>query len=182
MVESPMLHWSTSTYGIPIRVVFGLAGWLCLPGALHAAYTFIDIVNPADPTFNQVLGITNTRDIVGYYGSGAPGHPNQGYISGSPYTSFTSLNYPGSVQTQAVGIDSSVVGFWSNTNTGTDANFGFIYNGATFTNVNNPLTPAGGTPVNQLLGVNLSNTATGFYVDASGHNQGYTYNLGTNTF
>ena len=31
------------------------------------AYTFTDVVNPADPTFNQELGINNCGVICGIY-------------------------------------------------------------------------------------------------------------------
>jgi hypothetical protein len=50
-------------------------------------------------TFNQDLGINNSGVIVGYFGSGAAGHPNQGYTVVPPYgqANFTSENFPGSV-------------------------------------------------------------------------------------
>lgn len=46
--------------------------------------TFTTIDNPLDPTFNQLLGINTAGVISGYYGSGAPGHPNQGYTIAAP--------------------------------------------------------------------------------------------------
>lgn len=66
---------------------------------------------------------------------------------------FAAANVPGSVQTQATGINDNgtITGFWSNSNTGTDANFGFIRwtnNGQYhFLLVNNPLV-ASTPPVN----------------------------------
>jgi hypothetical protein len=90
------------------------------------------------------------------------------------------------VQTQVTSLNNTgtTVGFWSNSNNGVglDANFGFVDSGGTFTNVNNPATPTTGLTFNQLLGVNDSNTAVGFYIDAAGINHGYTYNILTNTF
>ena len=70
-----------------------------------ATYTFTDIINPADPTFNQELGINDNGVIAGYNGSGAPGHPNQGYTTTTAGTTFTPENFPGSVQTQVTGIN-----------------------------------------------------------------------------
>jgi hypothetical protein len=48
-------------------------------------FTFQDVVNVNDPTFNQELGINNSGVIAGYFGSGAAGHPNKGYIVVKPY-------------------------------------------------------------------------------------------------
>ncbi len=152
--------------------------------ALPITYTFKDIINTADPTFNQELGINSAGTIAGYFGGGAAGHPNKGYTTVPPYTSFTNENFPGSVQTQVTGINNvgTTVGFWSDTNLGGgDNNFGFVAQGGTFTNVNNPATGSG-PAVNQLLGVNDGKIAVGFYVDAAGATHGYTYNIAANSF
>ncbi len=159
-------------------------------GTAQAApsYTFQTLNNNADPTFNQLLGINNTGTIAGYFGSGAAGHPNKGYTLVPPYGqgNYSNENFPASVQTQVTGLNNTgtTVGFWSNSNNGppNDANFGFTDVGGTFTNVNNPNTPVGTLTFNQLLGVNDSNTAVGFYTDANGNNHGYTYNIGSKTF
>jgi hypothetical protein len=156
--------------------------------AAHAAYVFQNIINNNDPTFNQELGINSAGTIAGYFGSGAAGHPNKGYTVAPPYgqANFTNENFPGSVQTQVTAINNAgvTVGFWSNSNLGVgmDSNFGFTDVGGTFTNVNNPNTPTTTPSFNQLLGVNNSNTAVGFYTDAAGVNHGYTYTIASNTF
>lgn len=153
-------------------------------GTAHAGFAYQNIINPADPTFNQELGINNAGMIAGYFGSGAAGHPNKGYTTVPPYTSFTNENFPGSVQTQVTGLNNvgTTVGFWSDTNLGGgDNNFGFVDQGGTFTNVNNPNTGSG-PAINQLLGVNDSNLAVGFYTDAAGVTHGYTYNVGSASF
>jgi hypothetical protein len=148
------------------------------------AYTFTDIINPADPTFNQELGINDNGVIAGYSGSGVPGHPNQGYTTTTAGTTFTPENFPGSVQTQIVGINNkgATVGFYSPTNNGSDANYGFWNRtSGTFGAVFNPKTTS--TPaVNQLLGINDNAVAAGFYNDANGNSHGYTYNLNTGKF
>jgi hypothetical protein len=147
--------------------------------------TFTTIDDPADPTFNQLLGINTDSVISGYFGSGAAGHPNQGYTIAPPYTDFLSDNLPASVQTQATGItnNGTTVGFWSPTNTGTDANFGFIReaNGFTYLSVNNPLV-ASSPEVNQLLGINSAYIAVGFYNDVNGAPHGYAYTEKTGVF
>jgi hypothetical protein len=145
----------------------------------NSSPTFTTIDNPADPTFNQLLGINTSGVISGYFGSGQAGHPNQGYTIAPPYTEFVPENLPGSVQTQVTGINGSVTtGFWAPTNTGTDSNYGFIReaNGFTYISVNNPL-GTGSFEVNQVLGINKSNIAVGFYADANGSPHGYAYNV-----
>jgi hypothetical protein len=163
-------------------------GLFIVPSIGHAtSFSFTKIDNSADPTFNQLLGINDDGVIVGYYGSGAAGHPNIGYEIAAPYTTFAANMKPGSVQTQATGInaDGVTTGFWSDTNTGTDANFGFIRHptGKNFTyiSVDDPLVSS--TPhVTQLLGINKVNVAAGFYNDAAGNSHGFTYALGTGTY
>ena len=155
---------------------------------LHAdvVLTFQDIINTADPTFNQGLGINSSGLIAGYFGSGAAGHPNKGYTVAPPYTTFTNENFTNSVQTQVTGLNNigTTVGFWSDTNMGVgmDNNFGFVNLGVSFINVNNPGTGTTPPVVNQLLGVNDGNIAVGFFTDAAGDTHGYTYNIASNTF
>lgn len=153
----------------------------------HAAPSFTTIDNPGDPTFNQLLGINDAGVISGYFGSGAPGHPNQGYVIAPPYTTFVPNNVPGSVQTQATGINGAgvVTGFWAPGNTGTDANYGFIQlpngNNLSYLLVNNPLVAS--TPsVNQVLGINAAEIAVGFYNDANNAPHGYAYSVKSGAF
>src|ERR1039457_5019626 len=58
------------------------------------AYSFTTLNNNNDPTFNQLLGINDHGLIAGYFGSGAAGHPNQGYMLQPPYgqASYTGEN------------------------------------------------------------------------------------------
>ena len=149
---------------------------------MAAPYTFHTINDPADPTFNQLLGINDHGRIVGYFGSGMPGHPNRGYVvKGTPENpQFRNENFPGSAQTQVVGVndDGTTVGFWVD---GAGANFGFVLRDGKFTSVTNPATPAG-APFDQLLGVNRRGIAVGFYNDAEGASHGYTYDTRTGRF
>jgi hypothetical protein len=167
-----------------IGMVAACALLLTSPSLLAGPYSFQTLDNPGDPSFNQLLGVNNSGSIAGYFGSGASGHPNEGYTLVPP-NSYTNENFPGSAQTQVTGINNvgTTVGFWSASNNGIglDANFGFVFQGGSFTNVNNPLT--GGSPtVNQLLGVNDSNIAVGFYNDAASNSHGYIYNIAAKTF
>lgn len=147
-------------------------------------YTTID--NPGDPTFNQLLGISNSGVITGYFGSGQAGHPNIGYTIAPPYTKYSPDMLPASAQTQATGIQTNgdTVGFWAPTNQGVnlDANYGFIRlaNGFTYLSVNNPLVSSY-PEINQLTG--LSNgIAVGFYNDFNNNANAYYYTQATGVF
>jgi CHRD domain len=164
------------------------------PGAPHASnatltssrvsYGFSTLDNTGDPTFNQLLGINDAGTIAGYFGSGAQGHPNKGYLlAGGAYTSE---NFPGSVQTQVTGLNNHgvSVGFWSDQNTASQVNdnFGWYYRDGLFHTVDFPARDNANPPVNQLLGVNDSDVAVGFYTDAKGGNHGYEYRIGSGMF
>jgi hypothetical protein len=167
-------------YLMHVLVVSTAAGLLC-PLLSNAAgtYSFQTLDDQADPTFNQLLGINNTGTIAGYFGVGSATNPNKGYTLAPPYgqASYTNENFPASAQTQVVGINNnsspSTVGFWVD-NAGN--NFGFVKQGSSFTSVSNPNTPVG-TLFNQLLGVNDHNVAVGFYIDANGNSEAYSYNV-----
>ena len=145
----------------------------------HPAYGFRTLDDNADLTFDQRLGINSDGLIAGYFGSGAPGHPNMGYLLGSG--SYRAENFPGSVQTQVTGLNNQgvTVGFWSGMNTSsmTNDNFGFYSMDGQSHSVNYPTGNNPFPPVNQLLGVNDSDVAVGFYSGAKGNNHGYTYDI-----
>ena len=73
--------------------------------AAATSYTFTTLDDQADPTFNQLLGINSHNVIAGYFGSGAAGHPNKGYLLDPPYGqgNYVNENFPGSAQTQVTG-------------------------------------------------------------------------------
>ena len=142
-------------------------------------YEFRTIGNSADPTFNQLLGINDRGTIVGYYGSGEDAqHPNQGYWTDSPYGqgNFRDENYPGSVQTQVIGITKhgDTAGFYVDDK---GDNHGFVRWNGEWSEVNYP-----GSHFNQLLGINSAGIAVGFFNDAKGNAHGYTYNARTHAF
>lgn len=99
-----------------------------------------------------------------------------------PYTaaSYTNENFPGSAQTQVVGINNNsiTVGFYID-NAGN--NFGFYDVGGVFTSVNGPDVPASGTTVTQLLGINDSNRTVGFDTDGAANNHGIVGNTSGST-
>ena len=152
-------------------------------------YRFTTLDNAKDVTFNQLLGINNSGVIAGYFGSGAPGHPNKGYKLFPPYgqRNYANENFPGSVQTQVTGLNDQgdTVGFWSSMNTASmmNNNFGFYeLNGHKFHSVEFPTGDNASPPVDQLLGINDHDIAVGFYTNGQGSNRGYTFNISTKQF
>jgi len=165
------------TVGLPIGSPAGSPG-----------YAFSTLNNDNDVTFNQLLGINNEFVIAGYFGSGAQGHPNKGYQLLPPYAqgNYVNENFPRSVQTQVTGLNDNgvTVGFWAPTNNANqvNANFGFYAKHGRFHEVNFPTKHNSTPPVNQLLGVNDSGVAIGFYTDNNGNNHGYEFNIYTHRF
>ena len=104
------------------------AGAVAAPALAHqnhggsTKYRFETLDNQADATFNQLLGINQHGLIAGYFGSGAQGHPNKGYLLVAPYGqgNYRNENWPESSQTQVTGLNDRgvTVGFWSTMNNG----------------------------------------------------------------
>lgn len=152
--------------------------------SLASNYQILTLNDDRDLTFNQLLGINNKGFIAGYFGSGADAqHPNKGYVLVPPFAQkdFLNENFPGSAQTQVIGINDTgiTVGFWANA---AGANFGFYWRNGRFHNVNFPTKNNSSPAVNQLLGVNNSLIAVGFYNDSAGNSHGYTFNIRTGKF
>jgi hypothetical protein len=169
-----MASGMASSTGSPAQMAGGTAG----------GYQILTLNDRRDVTFNQLLGINNEGVIAGYFGSGADAaHPNKGYVLLPPYAQrdFANRNFPGSAQTQVIGISDTgvAVGFYV---TASGANIGFWrannrYHAVSFPTMNNAK-PA----FNQLLGINDTGTAAGFYNDSAGNAHGYLYNLRTRHF
>lgn len=136
--------------------------------AAKTSYKFRTINNTADLTFNQLLGISRSKQIVGYYGSGAAGHPNKGYRISPPFkqVNFTPENFPGSNQTQVTAINNldDTAGFWVGKKS---VNSGFIHWNGHFTSYSWP-----GSTFTQILGLNNAGQGVGFYT-LSGTNFGF---------
>jgi hypothetical protein len=160
-------------------------------GASHRvkfSYLFVTRGSHKDRTFNQLLGINSDGKIVGYFGSGAAGHPNKGYTVRPPYgqSDFRSENFPGSKQTQVIGLNNHgvTVGFFSTQNKKNlkDNNIGFWAHNRHFHPVVFPTASQSSPPVNQLLGVNDRRRAVGFYENAANHLRAFRFNIRTGNF
>ena len=159
------------------------AGTASRVAAASSSYAFSTLDNQNDPTFNQLLGINSHNVISGYFGSGATGHPNKGYLINAPYgqANYVDENFPNSAQTQVVGLNNlgDTTGFWVDAN---GTNHGFVEWNGVFESFNNPKTPAMKGSVNQLLGINNNGVAVGFYNDAKGNAHAYEVNQATSVY
>jgi hypothetical protein len=111
---------------------------LASPAAM-AGYNFVTINDPADNppppgagglTFTNLMGITSNGNIIaGFYGSGAAGDPNTGFVLSLPSKTFTPDNatFPGlsppfnAAQTQITAVNgngTTFTGYTYPTNTG----------------------------------------------------------------
>ena len=178
MANGGMGNGGMGTAGMPANAMNGSS----MTGGMMAG-RFSTFDDAADPTFNQLLGINNRGLIAGYFGSGAQGHPNKGYLLfvRNNMPTFQAENFPNSVQTQVTGLNDRgvTVGFYSTMNTAsmTNNNFGFYAWHGHFHPVNFPTPHNANPPVNQLLGVNDFGVAVGFYTNSQGTNFGYLYSI-----
>jgi len=191
--ESPMSK--TNRRGLRIAAAGAAAGAIAMAASWGAvaqaapmpqaatSYRFTTLDNQSDVTFNQLLGINNGGVIAGYFGSGAAGHPNKGYLLFPRYGqgSYLNENFPGSVQTQVTGLNDRgvTVGFWSSMNNANQVNdnHGFWERNGKFHTADFPTGSPASPVVDQLLGINDSDIAVGFYTDAQGNNHGYAVNI-----
>jgi probable HAF family extracellular repeat protein len=164
---------------------FGLAVLACLPslGTAQVATTTIDYsfqtVNFPTDVFTQLFGINDDGEIAGYHGSGLTGHPNMGFtldvnafLGGKGVNAFTLENFPGSLQTQVVGIDrlGDTCGFYIDA---AQNNHAFEKLSGKFVGpVDYPYTTS--VPkVNQCLGLNSQSQMAAFYNDSANNSHGY---------
>ena len=161
-----------------VRPGFVLLLFLAIaPSALAgpASYSFLSVANPNDTAFTQLLGINNASTIAGYWGDGTV-VPNHGFTLVLP-NSFTSENFPGAGQTQAIGINNTgwTDGFYVDS---VGTTHGFTFNGASFSTVDAP-----GTAFNQLLGINDGLRAIGYSsLDPTGMTLQRSYMVSGTTF
>lgn len=156
-----------------IAAALGLIGLAsAAAGSAYAApYAYTNIIDPANPTFTQALGINDSNVIVGY-GNAAN---FDGFQVTAPFApgNFTRENFPNSspppatLPTQVIGIDGlgDTVGFYiTNASLGTTSGFGKGAGTSAFT-IDQP-----GFAFNQVLGVDPQGIEVAGYstTDATG--------------
>jgi hypothetical protein len=174
----------------PLKVALGAFTAVVLASTAQPAhavtYTFQDIIDPANPTFTQALGINAAGTIVGY--GNATDFNGFQLVLPPVVANFTRENFPNppppgaTFFTQVVGIDAAgdTVGFYVvNPAVGTTNGFLKPFGGA-FTTVNQP-----GSVFNQLLGINQNgNEIAGYssFTDVAGMTGQKAFSLSGTTY
>jgi hypothetical protein len=146
---------------------------LARPASTPTPFTFQTVDDPASKV-NSVAGINAGGEIVGNIGSGSKSDPLQGYISATPYSSFTPLVYPNSGGTIATSISNVpshliVVGNVINPPQ-LSVVWGFVNINGLWTLFKDHHEGTGKNAVTELLGVNDSEFAVGFFTNSLGNN------------
>ena len=139
---------------------------------------------PADRTFTELLGLNDVNRAVGFFGSGADAkHPTHGLVLTLERRTidFTTVNVPGSVQTEVTGVDNAgdLVGWFVAKN---GANLGFIKRRGVFTTIAAPGGKGAKHPVTRLLGIDNKGFAVGFFNDAKGVPHAFEIQINTRRF
>jgi hypothetical protein len=194
-LQGSMHRWSARSLRLALASGLALAGTGGLattaiagsgPGSnASAKYSFQKLDDPADTTFNQLLGINKAGTISGYYGSGLRGHPNKGFTLPNDGRGhhFKPENFPHSVQTQVVGLNDRgvTVGFYSSKMGLKGPDFGFYTKNGAFHQADFPTKHPAKPAVDQLLGVNDSDIAVGFY-NTKNNTHAYSYDIKTHKY
>jgi hypothetical protein len=173
------------TVAIGVAIVPAAAAMASSPAV---TYSFRKLDNANDPSFNQLFGINSHNRIVGYFGSGANGHPNKGYQLAPPYGqgNYHAENFPRSAQTKVLGINDNgvTVGDFSNTNRPSQSNTfaGFYRQNGAYHKVTFPTSNNSNPAFNELVGINNSGLAVGNYTDSLFNFHAYRLNINTHRF
>jgi probable HAF family extracellular repeat protein len=139
-------------------------------GFLYSPPSFFTLNDPlVTPTgFTGAFGINSLGDVAGLFSNGViHGYTN---IGGN----FATLDPPGSIETHALGINSSdaVAGFYYDSSSRTH---GFLYKpGIGYTVIDPP-----GSTFAVATGLNDAGQVVGYFTDGSGKYHGYVYTSGT---
>jgi hypothetical protein len=137
-------------------------------------------VDDPNSNFNQVNGINHLSKIVGTYGGGQGSNVYESYTSRPPYVKFRGMNDPGAQGTVATSLSSNkiVAGYAINPNN-LGGIWGFVRISGLWTLLNEG---TGSNAVTEILGINDSEFAVGFYTNNSGNKVAFVLNVPTESF
>ncbi|MFZ1017199.1 MAG: hypothetical protein WAN39_04920 [Candidatus Cybelea sp.] len=145
-------------------------------------YTFATLDDPNDSRFNRLLGLNDLGKIVGYFGSGKTSDPNQGLEVQPPYkpANFQTVDFPDAAQTQVTTMTNgaSFGGFYTDYKHDV---YGFMEWKNLWFAYSAPLARRG-APVTEIMSMNESSQAVGFWLNSSGHDVPFLLDLETGIF
>ena len=138
-----------------------------------------------DPNSNQneVTGINGRGKIVGTFGGGSASNIPESYSSQPGYTKFRGMNYPGAEGTVAtsLGRNGLVAGYVINPNQ-LNGIWAFIRSNGIWTLLEDSKEGNGDNAVTEILGINDSGYAVGYYTNSSGVEIPFKLNIVTEDF
>jgi hypothetical protein len=138
-------------------------------GGSTTPYTFTTMDDPsAYSTVNRLLGLNNGGRIVGYYGSGIPSDPSEGYLTIPPYgaNNYQSVVYPRAADTIATCLNNArmLAGYYVSS---AGKTYGFLLTDGLWWTYQDPHA-RGKRTTTEILSINDLGTAVGFYKSNSG--------------
>jgi hypothetical protein len=130
-------------------------------------FTFQTVDDP-NSNVNEVTGINDVSGIVGAIGSGAISSPFAGYTSSLPYSSFLSQVFPKAVGTVATSLSATTVAGYVINPQQLAGTWAFVQIAGLWTIFKNHKEGTGKNAVTEILGVNDSGLAVGFFKNGSG--------------
>jgi hypothetical protein len=143
------------------------------PSPTPYVFKFETVNDPGSRSYTQVMGVEDLGQIVGGYRTSASG-ASRGFTSLEPYSKFKGIDYPSAISTVPTSLSNNrlIAGYFTDNSSGHHT-WGFIRDRGVWTQYKDPKTPKGPNSVNELLGINDSDIAVGFYVDSYGRDQPY---------
>ncbi|HVR46565.1 MAG TPA: hypothetical protein VMT95_08045 [Candidatus Binatia bacterium] len=163
-----------SPVGPPLQGTSGLRSGAASPATKAKPtpydFQFQTVDDPGSSQFNEATSINQLGSISGNYGSGSQSDPSHGWITMPPYTKFRQVDYPGAVDTylQSMSTDHLRAGYFLD-NTKQHNTLGWVENKGIFTFYKDPKTPKEPQFIDQLLCINGTDIAVGFYEDDYGN-------------
>ena len=162
---------STGVFPLQSHVLTRPAGAAANPTPIPFTYQTTD--DPSS-TVNKVTAINNEGEIVGNIGAGTASSPVESYSSTSPYSSFSPIDYSSAQGTAATSLSSSpsnpIVAGYINSPPQLHGVWAFVQIKGIFSLMKDRKEGTGSDAVTEILGINASQFAAGFYTNASGAN------------
>jgi hypothetical protein len=145
-------------------------------------FKFVTVDDP-NSNVNRVTGINQLAKIVGSFGGGSGSATPESYTSEPAYIKFRGANYPDAQGTTATSLTSNkvIAGYVANPQ-GLDGTWGFIRARGVWTLLKDRKEGKGNKAVTEVLGINDSEIAVGYYLNTSGASAPFVLNAVTEQF
>jgi hypothetical protein len=152
------------------------------PTRLATSYTFQTVDDP-NSSLNAVTGINQLSKIVGTYGAGSGSALPASYTSEPTYVKFSGASDPGAQGTVATSISSNrmIAGYVYDPG-GMGGIWGFVRIKSIWSYFQDDNEGSGSNATTEILGINDSGYAVGYYVNGSGADVPFELDISNSTF